>query len=254
VATYEGLYSGGECGAAFVDTNIVTAGTWSTSWIIALAGSEPSIGAGATTTAADHVLGQLIPGATLANIYAGFYDMQLACDRLGHFMLDGTLSTNQTVTFTPAARYGDDIGNVMFVEMATSSAGSARTLIVTYTNQSGTSGRTGSVTIPASSPRGSAFFIPLQSGDTGVQSIQSAQLSASLGGATKALLTIARPLHTSTAFDDRETVYALLPTALSDFVAVGGENTAICLYRMRLASSTNLFQSGSRGISVASVE
>lgn len=87
------------------------------------------------------------------------------------------------------------------------------TLTVSYTNQSGVSGRSATATFYSTRPAWNASPMVLQSGDTGVQSIQSVSQSANSGSTNYVLLLMNRITH----------VY--LPTAnvggLSDFAGTG---------------------------------
>ena len=112
-------------------------------------------------------------------------------DRLGHMGgLSGTVTSAQTVSgtlTTPSgtgrcASNGSDV--LWFLEWYTATGSTGVTATITYTNQSGTSGKTTTVSIPASTS--SDTLIPinvLASGDTSIQSIQSVTLSGSTGTA-----------------------------------------------------------------------
>lgn len=97
--------------------------------------------------------------------------------------LDGTLTTVQTISggLTPG-RYTSGDGIQMFVEIYTALGATATTIAATYTNQAGTGSRvTPAVTIGGTgwNEVGRMIPLPLQAGDTGVQSVQSVQLAAS---------------------------------------------------------------------------
>lgn len=100
--------------------------------------------------------------------------------------LNGTLTTAQTVN-TPAIpnRNGAAATNVEWaLECYTDLGATGVTATISYTNQAGTAGRTTTVAIPATWRAGRLLFIlTLQSGDTGIQSIQSVTLSATTGAA-----------------------------------------------------------------------
>jgi len=112
-------------------------------------------------------------------------------DRLGHMGgLSGTVTSAQTVSgtlTTPSgtgrcASNGSDV--LWFLEWYTATGSTGVTATISYTNQSGTSGKTTTVSIPASTS--SDTLIPinvLASGDTSIQSIQSVTLSGSTGTA-----------------------------------------------------------------------
>ena len=120
-------------------------------------------------------------------------------DRLAHSaLLNGTLATAQTVGGTAITRYttGDDIE--LFLECYTATGATQVNVTCSYTNQSGTAGRT-SVSTPflASPVAGQMLPIPLQSGDTGVRSVESVTLSASTGTAGSFGVTLMKRLGES---------------------------------------------------------
>lgn len=106
-------------------------------------------------------------------------------DRLIHNgNLSGTVTTAQTVN-TPAIPRGATTGNDVewYLECYTDLGATGVTATITYTNQAGTSGRTTTVTIPATWRASRLLPIVPASGDTGIQSIQSVTLSATTGTA-----------------------------------------------------------------------
>jgi len=115
-------------------------------------------------------------------------------------------SSTQTLTGTPTLRYANGVGVLPFLVINTASGATAHNVALSYTNQAATSGRalgsTVSCTVSATpghiSHTGTAAnnygpFLPLASGDTGVQSVQSLTLSASSLAGTASLV-LARPL------------------------------------------------------------
>jgi hypothetical protein len=116
------------------------------------------------------------------------------------------LATAQTLTGTPSMRYSNGVRAALAIR--TSSGATAHNLNISYTNQSGTAGRTlpGTVacTVSAITPHichsGTAANnfgpeLPLATGDTGIQSVQSVTLSAASLAGTAALL-LYKPLAT----------------------------------------------------------
>ncbi len=104
-------------------------------------------------------------------------------------------------------RYDDGKGVRAFLTVRATTGASAHNLAYSYTNQSGTSGRTNPVTVactasaivPHITHAGVAAnnygpFLPLASGDYGIRSFQSVQLSAASGTASTAALVLVRPL------------------------------------------------------------
>jgi hypothetical protein len=120
------------------------------------------------------------------------YDLFWACSGF-----NGTLTTAQTVT-TPVAlptRAGTGVNTELWVYCTTALGATASNITVQYTNSSGVSGRsTVSTAMIASMPAFRMFMVPLQAGDTGVQSIQSITLSVSTGTAGSFGVLIAKKL------------------------------------------------------------
>ncbi|HMM22951.1 MAG TPA: hypothetical protein PKA10_19755 [Selenomonadales bacterium] len=105
-------------------------------------------------------------------------------DRLWH--CGGLPFVTSTQTFTGATaptRYTNGVGNGLFIEITTASGGGGNTLSVSYTNQDGVPGRTASVVVTASSPINRVQFLTLESGDTGIQSVQSYSCANTPAGA-----------------------------------------------------------------------
>ena len=125
----------------------------------------------------------------------------LLYDRLFHEGgLDGTSTAAQTIQGSPASpaltRNTGGAGNIAFYEIYTQIGATTTTLTMTYTNQTGTSGRTSTINIGATGFREVTRMqrIPLAAGDSGIQSIQEIQLSASTLTAGNFGITIAQPL------------------------------------------------------------
>ena len=117
--------------------------------------------------------------ATAGTIH--LYDMLWACSGF-----NATLTTAQSVTgFTGLpTRAGTGVGAEIWVYCTTATGATASNITVQYTNSSGVSGRNTIATAhPTSMPAFRMYQVPLQSGDVGVQSIQSVTLSASTGTA-----------------------------------------------------------------------
>jgi hypothetical protein len=113
-------------------------------------------------------------------------------DRLLHISgLSGTVTTAQTINggsaatlsrhYQPAGGLVDD-GNEIFLEVYTAVGATQVNATCSYTNSAGTSGRTTVATPFGGTTRNLAqklVRLPLQAGDTGVQSVTSVTLSAS---------------------------------------------------------------------------
>jgi hypothetical protein len=137
-------------------------------------------------------------GASITPSVAGTF---LLYDRLFHIGgLSGISTSVQNVQGSPASpaltRNASGAGNMAYYEIYTIIGVSSQTLTMTYTNQDGTSGRTSTINIGATGFREVSRMqrIPLAAGDSGIQSIQSVQLSASTGTLGNFGITIAQPL------------------------------------------------------------
>lgn len=137
-------------------------------------------------------------GAGIAPLTAGVY---LLYDRLLHIGgLNATLTTAQNVQGSPASpaltRNTGGAGNIAFYEIYTIIGTTVTTLTMTYVNQGGTGSRTSTINIGGTGFREVTRMqrIPLAAGDSGIQSIQQIQLSATTGTAGNFGITIAQPL------------------------------------------------------------
>ncbi len=113
----------------------------------------------------------------------------------------------QSLVGTPTLRYTNGAGcRLFFVQTAVNGAG-AQNIAVSYTNQAGTSGRTlpvtvamtastiaGHITHSGTAANNYGPFLPLASGDTGVQNVASVTMSAATTGT--GALCLVRPLLT----------------------------------------------------------
>lgn len=125
----------------------------------------------------------------------------LLYDRLFHIGgLSGTATTAQTVQGNPASpaltRNTGGAGNIAWAEIYTIIGATSTTLTMNYTNQAGTSGRTSTINIGSTGFREvtRAQRIPLAAGDSGIQAINTVQLSATTGTVGNFGITIAQPL------------------------------------------------------------
>lgn len=117
--------------------------------------------------------------------------------------INANINTEQTVSTAALTRYRDgaSAGNLMTLEVTTGLSTVASNLTVTYTNSAGANTRsTGAQAMTTSAGVGrlqpTAFgpYTPLQSGDIGVQSVQSLIFSQPMGAGVLNLY-IYRPLH-----------------------------------------------------------
>ena len=175
------------------------------------AGTFDTTAAGATLSSSSaQVAGQLrhIDPAT-GNSYVGSLKALITtggrgtlvylCDRLWHSGgYSNTTTTAQTVNSVawPArdiagSTNGDGV-MIAFEIRAGLGATPSASARITYTNSSGTGSRTGTIVLPStpSSSVNNVYFFGLQAGDTGVQSVQSVTLSASVVSGTWGLAAI----------------------------------------------------------------
>lgn len=121
--------------------------------------------------------------------------------------IDMNVATSQALTGTPSLRYANGAGCRLFLTARATTGATAHNLSYSYTNQNGTAGRVNPVTVSCTASAitphivhsGTAAnnygpFLPLASGDTGVQNVASVQLSAASGTASTAVLVLAKPL------------------------------------------------------------
>jgi hypothetical protein len=116
-------------------------------------------------------------------------------DRLFHA---GAYAFNANVTLASQPSYAGRIvdGNYgeteLWIEVVTAMTG-ALAVTVTYTNQSGVTGRsTGAFSLPSGAIVGRMFQMPLQAGDTGIQKIESVVGATATAGTFNVV--VARPL------------------------------------------------------------
>lgn len=125
----------------------------------------------------------------------------ILADRLWHnggFTITSTAAQNIVSPTWPAR---DALGTtngegvLLAVEVSAATGAGVPTITISYTNQDGVAGRTATnvVATVAASAIGTTYFIGLQSGDTGVRSVQSLRLSATWTSGTINLVAY-RPL------------------------------------------------------------
>lgn len=118
----------------------------------------------------------------------------ILADRLWHNSgINSSLTTAQTINSVawPARCWdyalngwdtdGDGISVAAEVSQATTNA-AVVVITVSYTNSAGVSGRTGTITMPATAQVGTFVPMVLQAGDRGVRSIQTITAAAAIGG------------------------------------------------------------------------
>jgi hypothetical protein len=123
----------------------------------------------------------------------------MAYDRLGHISgFSGTSASANTFTGTPT-RSTDGVGNLIFVEIHGAVGATPQTVSCSYTNTASASGRTTPAVPFGSSGTGDKeinriLILPLQSGDSGVKSVESATISGSTGTVGKWGIVLAHPI------------------------------------------------------------
>lgn len=141
-------------------------------------------------------------------------------DRLLDYYIDTLTSTSaQSMTNTltlPEPYLSNPTGVMMFLEVTANIGAGTPNITITYTNQAGTGGQVATVNTMLTAPvlgrvvaPVTGFFIPLASGDTGVKSVQSIQLSATWTSGT-ACLVLCKPMcyipQATTAYVERDLV------------------------------------------------
>jgi hypothetical protein len=160
-------------------------------------------------------------------------------DRIWHVGgINLNINTLQSFTGTLApTRHSDGIGNQLLIEITTVSGSTTTTITVNYTNTADQA-KQATVTLPASAqPVNRVWFLSLASGDLGVKSVQSIQLSAATGAAGVANLVMFNSAETAVVpwaanqWTERDLVLQManLPRILDD----------ACLALMVLASATS---------------
>jgi hypothetical protein len=162
--------AGGQPGAGAIPVANPTGGVVPTS---ATAGAIPLVNPSGANTL---YLARLTASSSVANFLRIY-------DRLVHTStLNASFTSAQTVNTVAITRtYSTPVS--AWVEVYSPLGSTTTGATVSYTNQAGTTGRAGTVQIAASAANGNLFPIALQSGDTGVQSVQSITLSVSTGTA-----------------------------------------------------------------------
>jgi len=151
----------------------------------------------------------VLTGSAVTAVSTAVPGQLMLVDMQGYYPgINMNASTLQTMVGTPTLRYTNGEGVRASLVIVTSAGATAHNLSMTYTNTAGTGSRTLPVTVsctasaitPHITHSGTAAnnygpFLPLASGDTGIQSVQSVQLSAASLAGTAALV-LYRPLLT----------------------------------------------------------
>ena len=188
-----------------------------------------------------------ITGAQTQSIVAGDTStgVVIVADRLSHQGgLVGNSTSTQTTNLPTAAltRYTSGEGVWIALENYVALGGTQTTATVSYTNQAGTAGRTGTCQIGGGSfgSLASLRLVALQAGDTGARSVESVTLTATTGVAGNFGVTLFRPL-VPFPFPGGATGEMLFQTAMEYLLGGGGAalprvDAAACLWLIHLSS------------------
>lgn len=153
----------------------------------------------------------LIAASLVSAVASAVPAVVMFVDMVGYWPgIDMNLATSQPLTGTPSlTRYANGAGLRMFLEARATTGATAHNLSYSYTNQAAAAGRVNPVTVACTASAivphivhtGSATnnygpFLPMASGDTGIQNAASVQLSAASGTVSTAALVLCRPLFT----------------------------------------------------------
>lgn len=222
---------------------------------------QPGVGAAVTTAAAPTrattgARGQLDGnGGVLSILGANWGGNALGsliiADRLSHQGgLSAIVTTAQTTNLPTAAltRYTSGVGVMLGLTIYTQIGTTATTVTVSYTNSDGTAGRV----TPAVAFGGTAFreanrliMLPLQSGDVGVQSVQSVTVLATTGTAGAFGVTLFKPLHVSII--DSSDQYSSTPADFISGRTSGGIPEVVdgaCLFGIYIGNTTSVRAQG----------
>lgn len=151
----------------------------------------------------------MINAAAVTAVATGVPCQLMLVDMQGYYPgINMNSSSLQTMVGTPTLRYTDGVGVRASLVITSTTGATAHNLSMTYTNSSSVGSRTLPVTVsctasaitPHITHSGTAAnnygpFLPLASGDVGIQSVQSVKLSASSLAGTAALV-LYKPLLT----------------------------------------------------------
>lgn len=160
---------------------------------------------GSVSTDTKHALN----GSAITAVATGVPAQLMLVDMCGYYPgINMNVATSQTLTGTPSLRYTNGVGVRAALVVVTTTGATAHNLSMSYTDQDGNTGNSLPVTVactasaitPHITHSGTAAnnygpFLPLASGDTGIRSVQSVQLSAASGAGTAALV-LYKPLLT----------------------------------------------------------
>ena len=213
-------------GASSLSTPTTTGAALSSASSGALA--VPAYSSGKTT----YLAGAQVAGSVVGGV--------LLCDRLVEYGgLSGTSTSAQTLSsVTLPTRAGTGQGCQIWLDWYTATGSTAVTATVSYTNSAATAGRSGSVSVAASTPANRCLPLSMAAGDVGVQAAASVTLSATTGTAGNFGLTIRKPIQ----------FFAMPVVAIPAFMGYAetalsqipdDSNSSACLELLVLASTTS---------------
>lgn len=189
ITTLDGYIASAKQRLELVKTSSRTtvAATWFS--VIDLAGQPGAGTLAGSSTAAGVVPDDTVAGYPSVNSFGGGatgylarveFGSSVACrlqlfDRL---FLAGPYAFNANTTLAAQPSYSaripgaDYTGTELWIEFVTASTGT-QSVAVTYTNQSGTAGRTTGTVVTVAGTIGRCFQLPLQAGDSGIQKVES---------------------------------------------------------------------------------
>lgn len=126
---------------------------------------------------------------TFGNSNAGRFVMFDLLWKGGAYAFNSNVTLSSQPSFSSRVPGGTDFnGTEIWIEAVTAFTGNL-SVVVTYTNQDGTTGRTtGTVATGVAPTVGRMIMLPLQAGDTGVQKIESVTASVSTAGTFNVLV------------------------------------------------------------------
>ena len=213
------------------------------------AASAPAAASSGGTSHANGDAGSLVFTAAGVGQSSYLAGLSISCTVLGSFYLTDRLwacsglstvngATTTVTGMSNITRYSGGVGaEIWYVCLSTPSAQSGSTMTISYTNSSGVSGRTATVTLASGTPpptAGQCYPAQLQAGDVGVQSIQSVTNSSlSFTGGTHGLLVARRLLSMAGSSSTAGTVLDGLQTGLQII------DDAACLSMIAMCSTTS---------------
>lgn len=151
----------------------------------------------------------LLNASAITAVATGVPSQLMLVDMQGYYPgINMNLATAQTLVGTPTLRYTNGVGVRASLVVTATTGATAHNIAMSYTNQAAVASRTLPVTVsctasaitPHITHSGTAAnnygpFLPLASGDTGIQSVQTVTISAASLAGTAALV-LYRPLMT----------------------------------------------------------